>query len=613
MSVSDTAKPCVWIVEDSSLEAEAAKRALGPDFDTITFVDGPSMLERLSQSGPPDVVLLDWHLPALSGIEICQFLRSAMPPHDVGILIVTGVYSKTKDLVQGFAAGANDYVIKPYVPEELAARVSALVRTKQLRERAVCAERSLRLTLQELPDALLAVDAEQRVRFVNREAARLLGADADAIGKMLHEVAPPLASLAVPETRLDPVELSDRIFAPAMRELTLDERGPLTIITLRDITDTKRQLNARDQFLAMLAHELRNPLAPIRTALEVLKLEADPTAAQRPREIMERQVSRLVRLVDDLLDISRITRGQIELTREPVDIAATLRRAVEDTQPLLDAQNHELVLDVEDAALTVQGDPVRLEQIFSNLLNNAAKYTPAQGRLRVEARRQGDDIVVRIVDNGIGIDAALQPRIFDMFVQAETGLARTRGGLGIGLTLVKQLTRLPEGDVLVESGGPGQGSAFTVRLPASDAPVVRAEAAPVVLHAAATPLRVLVVDDNEDAAELLGVGARDERARRRSRRQRRRGDRARARLSPARRPARHRAAGNRRLRRRQATARGVAAERLRDHRRHRLWPARRSAALERGGLRRAPGQANRARSSVERHRRAYQLISRSAD
>ena len=501
--MSETTKPCVWIVEDSAMETEAAKRALGPGFETVSFVDGPSMLERLSQSGPPDVVLLDWHLPALSGIEICQFLRSATPPHDVGILIVTGVYSKTQDLVQGFAAGANDYVVKPYVPEELAARVSALVRTKQLRERATRAERTLRTALQELPDPLIAVDAQQRVRFVNREASRLLGADGDAVGKLLHEVAPPLARLAAPETRPDSIELCDRIFAPVMRELALDDRGPLTFITLRDITDTKRQLNARDQFLAMLAHELRNPLAPIRTALEVLKLQPHPTAAQRPREIMERQVSRMVRLVDDLLDISRLTRGQIELTREAVDIAATLRRAIEDTQPLLDAQNHELVLDVDDAALTVQGDPVRLEQIFSNLLNNAAKYTPSQGRLRVEARRHGADIVVRVIDNGIGIDAALQPRVFDMFVQAETGLARTRGGLGIGLTLVKQLARLHGGDVDVESGGAGQGSAFTVRLPASDAPVVQAETAPVAHAGAAAPLRVLVVDDNEDAAELL--------------------------------------------------------------------------------------------------------------
>ncbi|MCA1664566.1 MAG: HAMP domain-containing histidine kinase, partial [Myxococcales bacterium] len=330
------AKPRVWIVEDSALEAEVARRALEADFDTTIFGDGPSMLERLSEATPPDVVLLDWHLPALSGIEICQFLRNATLA-ELGILIVTGVYSKTRDMVQGLAAGANDYVIKPYVAEELSARVGALVRTKHL---------------------------------------------------------------------------------------------------------SRRQLSARDEFLAMLAHELRNPLAPIRTALEILKKQSDVSEAQRPREIMERQVSRLVRLVDDLLDISRITRGQIQLDRELVDIAGMIGRAVEDTQPLIDAQKHELVLDIEPAALAVHGDPVRLEQIFSNLLNNAAKYTPAGGRIHVEARRRGGDIVVRVTDNGVGIDAALQPRIFDMFVQAETSLARTRGGLGIGLTLVKQLACL---------------------------------------------------------------------------------------------------------------------------------------------------------------------------
>jgi two-component system CheB/CheR fusion protein len=302
---------------------------------------------------------------------------------------------------------------------------------------------------------------------------------------------------------LDAVELGDRIFAPATRELSLDDRGPLTLITLRDITDSKRQIYARDQFLAMLAHELRNPLAPIRTALDVLKLQPEVPLADRPREIMERQVSRLVRLVDDLLDISRITRGQIELELKPVDIAGLLARAVEDTQSLIDAQGHELILDVDDRPLTVQGDAVRLEQIFSNLLNNAAKYTPPNGRLRVEARRQGEEILIRVVDNGIGIDASLQPRIFDMFVQAETSLARSRGGLGIGLTLVKQLSRLHGGDVIVDSSGVGEGSAFTVRLPATDAPV--AAVSPIAQRTAPAPLRVLVVDDNEDAAELLAA------------------------------------------------------------------------------------------------------------
>jgi signal transduction histidine kinase/FixJ family two-component response regulator len=503
--MSAPSKPRVWLVEDSPLEADTAMRALQAEFDVTLFADGPSMLERLTQAAPPDVVLLDWHLPALTGIEICQFLRNRAGLLDIGILIVTGVYSKTTDIVQGLAAGANDYVVKPYVAEELAARVGAVVRAKLLRERAARAEETLQAVLEELPDALIAVDGEQRVRFINREAVRVFG-DSCALGSSLPMfapmLAPTLARLDAAGAELEPIEIGDRVFAPATRQLSLDERGPLTIITLRDITDARRQIDARDQFLAMLAHELRNPLAPIMTALDVLKMQPD-AVTQRPRAIMERQVTRLVRLVDDLLDISRITRGQIELQRQPVDLAATLASAVEDTQSLLDAQHHKLVLAIDSAPLMVIGDSVRLEQIFTNLLNNAAKYTAPGGALRLEARRVGDDIVVRVEDNGIGIDPTMLPRIFDMFVQAETSLARSRGGLGIGLTLVNQLAQMHGGSVSAESKGKGHGSVFCVRLPASDAPI------PVTSGRAAlvpkSPIRVLVVDDNEDAAELLSA------------------------------------------------------------------------------------------------------------
>ena len=263
----------------------------------------------------------------------------------------------------------------------------------------------------------------------------------------------------------------------------------------------------KDEFLAVLAHELRNPLAPIRNSLHILRLTAqhDPTA-ERVGEMMERQVNHMVRLVDDLLEVSRITRGKIELRKETVELASVVRSAVETSRPLIEAAGHQLAVAIPPEPLTVEGDPVRLAQAIANLLNNAAKYTEAGGQIWLTVRREGERAAVSVRDTGEGIPADQLPRVFDLFMQVDHGAGRTQGGLGIGLALVKSLVEMHGGSVHAHSEGRGRGSEFLVHLPlvarGSPASVPRmATEASTVLAAR----RVLVVDDNRDAAQSLGM------------------------------------------------------------------------------------------------------------
>jgi signal transduction histidine kinase/ActR/RegA family two-component response regulator len=261
----------------------------------------------------------------------------------------------------------------------------------------------------------------------------------------------------------------------------------------------------KDEFLAILAHELRNPLAPLRNSLQVLRLTAGQSIDEHVAEIMERQINHMVRLVDDLMEVSRITRGQIELRREPVELAAIIRSAVETSRPLIDAAGHELIVAIPDEPLIVSGDTVRLAQVFSNLLNNAAKYTDRGGRIWVTVIRDGLGTVrISVRDNGIGIPPEMQPRIFDLFTQVDRSSAHTQGGLGIGLTLVRRLVEMHQGLVAVVSPAEGTGTEFIVRLPLARLDEVPAAPGPKPLTVL-TPQRVMVVDDNRDAAESLGM------------------------------------------------------------------------------------------------------------
>jgi CheY-like chemotaxis protein len=267
------------------------------------------------------------------------------------------------------------------------------------------------------------------------------------------------------------------------------------------------QLHERDrrknEFMAMLAHELRNPLAPIRNAVQYLSLKgsSDPDV-NWAREMIDRQVTNLVHLIDDLLEISRITRGKIQLHKELISLSSVLSHAVEAVQPAISEKRHVLSLDLSSDTLPVFGDPTRLEQIFVNLLANAAKYTDDGGFIVVIARRDGDRAVVRVRDDGIGIPPEMLGRIFDPFAQVDQSLDRSKGGLGIGLTLVKSLAEMHGGSVLAASAGSGLGSEFTVWLPLARevAEPARNDHEPLPSAVAKQPTRILVVEDNPDAA-----------------------------------------------------------------------------------------------------------------
>ena len=260
----------------------------------------------------------------------------------------------------------------------------------------------------------------------------------------------------------------------------------------------------KDEFLAMLGHELRNPLAPLLTGLHLLRLadEGDPRF-RGITDLMERQVNHLVRLVDDLLEVSRITRGAVEIRNELLDVVAVVRAAAEAAQPMFDAVRQTLVLDFPEEEVTVLGDSVRLTQVFTNLLTNASKYTPDGGRIEISLRRASDRVVVAVRDNGIGIPASHIDSVFDMFMQVDRSNRSAQGGLGIGLTLVRSLVAMHGGTVVAHSAGAGSGSEFVVTLP-----TVTSAARPA--HAAGQleelpPRRILVVDDNRDAADMLSA------------------------------------------------------------------------------------------------------------
>jgi signal transduction histidine kinase len=261
----------------------------------------------------------------------------------------------------------------------------------------------------------------------------------------------------------------------------------------------------KDEFLATLGHELRNPLAPILNSLEILKLSGafDDDRMRPACAVMERQVHHLNRLVDDLLEVSRITRGIIEVKKEPLDLAAIVRAAVETSRPVLDNLRHELVVDLDGDSMCVAGDPVRLTQVFANLLNNAAKYTNPGGRITVSTRHEGSEAIVSVKDNGIGIAPALLGQVFDMFMQVDRSTRRSQGGLGIGLTLVRSLVGMHGGSVEARSDGPGLGSEFIVRLPLLvDVSVTTTESRRVETLPAR---RILIVDDSRDGGESLAM------------------------------------------------------------------------------------------------------------
>ena len=335
--------------------------------------------------------------------------------------------------------------------------------------------------------------------YLRTGVAKIIGAGREVTGERKDGTTFPM-ELAVSEFHIG----EQRYFTGIVRDITERKRLQDELQQrLHDLAETDRQKN---EFLAMLSHELRNPLAPMRNALMLLKRERLPEHTRAEiHGVIERQLQQMVRLVDDLLDVSRIIRGKIDLRWEELDLGSIVQRAIETAQPTIEANGQRLNVSLPQEALLIRGDAVRLAQAVSNLLTNAAKYSRSATPIELAARLEHDHAIITVKDRGVGIPLHLVPRLFDLFVQGEHTIARTQGGLGIGLTLVKRIVELHHGWVHAYSAGPGQGSEFTIQLPA----IASRHQTP---GTAATPIahggpsrRVLVVDDNVDAAETIAM------------------------------------------------------------------------------------------------------------
>jgi len=413
----------------------------------------------------------------------------------------------------------------------------------------------LRVTLGSIGDGVLATDAEGRVTFMNAVAESLTGwRQGGAMGRPIAEVFRVVheerrtsvinpVDVALREGRTAELSLQSVLIARDGSERPIDDSAaPIrdgddavqgAVLVFRDVTIARRaegrllQLaidlseadRRKSEFLAVLAHELRNPLAPLRSALAVMRASGNTDAPQRKAlDMMERQVQQMVRLVDDLLDINRISRGNVELRRAAVDLASVVHHAVDGAASLSASLGHQVIASLPEEAIFVDGDPLRLGQVIGNLLNNACKFTPSGGRIVVHVAREGGQTVIRVHDTGIGIAADDLPRVFDMFTQLNDPLAGTPGGMGIGLALVQRLVALHGGTVQIESEGRGKGTTVSVRLPELVAPHAM-PAAPLLAPPSLAALsltspaeeapvpgrRILVVDDNRDAAESLAM------------------------------------------------------------------------------------------------------------
>ncbi len=509
------------------------------------------------RAGGIELLLLDQNLTGdVNGLELYQHVKDAGV--DLPAILVTG-FSGDTIVLQSFRAGVFDFVPKTtdYL-DYLLPTIERVLKKRHIEFQLVESEARLRSVIRSALDAVLTVDEQHRIGLFNPAAERMFGLKAaealgQLIGRFLPEWKERTAASPQPGDQIDRWETNgvrsdDGAFPIELSVSWVNANGrSFWTCVVRDISDRKRIQEERerlireqtarreaeaarekmeavakendrlyqelrrvdrlkDEFLAMLAHELRNPLAPIRNALHLIQLET-PSQTPEVREnwsIIERQVTHLVRLVDDLLDVSRINEGKIQLQKERVSLAQIVERAVESSQPLIESRRHQLSQTLPEEELAVNGDAVRLVQVLANLLNNAAKYTSEGGRITLTLERQDNHAVFRVCDTGMGIPADMLPRLFELFTQSERTLARAEGGLGIGLTLVRRLTEMHGGSVEASSAGAGKGSEFVVRLPLTDAPPAPPPA-PVPARSDALPgyRRVLVVDDNRDSVRTL--------------------------------------------------------------------------------------------------------------
>jgi signal transduction histidine kinase len=415
------------------------------------------------------VILLDVNMPDMDGFETASMIHQHPRFEKTPIIFVSAVNVSDLDRLRGYKLGAVDYVMVPIIPEILRSKVMVLAELYRKRSELQALNASLAVANAELAEANEALQVEKA-----REVHKL--------------------NQSLTATNID--------LARSNRSLQIE------ILERRNVEERLRTADRRkDEFLATLAHELRNPLAPIQSALNVRRL-GHSGEEDELQEVMERQMRHLVRLVDDLLDVSRITRDRLELRPEPVEMSKVIAAARETVQPLLDASGHAIVVDQPDEPILLYADPHRLSQVFANLLSNACKFSEPGSAITMRVAHSGDGIEVAVRDQGIGIAPDKIREIFEMFTQADSSLERARGGLGIGLSLARRLAEMHGGELTVRSDGPGHGSEFIVRLPVSmreDLGEPREQVQTAAPSQTGTPLRVMVVDDNRDSADMLAL------------------------------------------------------------------------------------------------------------
>ncbi|TFZ07673.1 ATP-binding protein [Ramlibacter humi] len=515
----------VLLADDNGDMREYIARLLRAEGHEVRAVpDGEVALAELRRE-PADLVLTDVMMPRLDGFGLLKGVREDAALSTTPVIMLSARAGE-EARVEGLQAGADDYLVKPFSARELVARVGSTLAASRIRREALANERHLRQEitgiLESIGEGFLAMDRDWRFTYVNAEAERINGIRReDVLGRNHWDVYAAARGTLVEEKynrvmeRREP-EHFQYFYEPWQRWIEINAY-PLAdggiALYFRDITERKRiekiaqeAERRKDEFIATLAHELRNPLAPIRTGLQVMQRAPGSDAAARMREVMERQVNHMVRLIDDLMDVARISRGKLELRKERVTLADIVKTAVETCKPLLDTAKHELFTSLPHETVWLDADPTRLAQAVANLLNNAAKYTPEGGRITLTARRTDGHATIQVADTGAGITPQLIPFLFEMFMQGENSRGRAQGGLGIGLTMVKQLVQLHGGDVSAASPGTGQGSTFTITLP------VAAQRGDTTAHdtldgqpAAGRKLQVLVADDNKDAADTLSM------------------------------------------------------------------------------------------------------------
>jgi PAS domain S-box-containing protein len=523
---SATSGARIVLADDNADMRAYLQRLLSPYYRVEAVADGEAALAAIRHD-PPALVLSDVMMPRLDGLGLLQALRRDPALRAIPIILLSARAGED-ERTGGFGAGADDYLVKPFVGSEMLARVGSLLELTQLRR---AQEERLRLAVEGARMAtwdwnivtdelhwsstlfeLLGYPADPRGRAPYALwAERIHPEDRERVAQAFNEARSHLTEYRCEYRILRADNGETRWVSSCARFLSEGGTATRSVGIFFDVTerhqaeDSLREADRRkNEFLAMLAHELRNPLAPIRNAVEIVeRLTPGEPRAGAALAIAKRQISQLTRLVDDLLDVSRITQGRIQLHQRTIELSHVIAQAVEAVEPLfLEKQHRVSVHTASVPPLRASADPARLVQCVVNVLTNAAKYTDPGGEISVQTRARGKNAVIEISDSGVGITPALLPRIFDLFVQGNRTLDRSQGGLGVGLALVKQLMEMHGGSVKARSDGPGRGSSFELAIPLIEATPEEdgEQGRPAPRHE-----RILIVDDNRDAAETLAV------------------------------------------------------------------------------------------------------------